>query len=949
LRTAHYGPVGPPKWSASQRAIDAVCEERERGGGLVIIEGRRGAGRTSILHSIYRNFRDAARYVAVERWVRGLPLALVERLIEVTAPKVHSELFPDLTTRLESPNDELGAVFIEACQHVLAEWRAAGNLVILVDDIHLSDTHSQQLISYLGRRLDNTGIIMVVSVPSPTPTVDQDLDELLHNPVSSRVAVTPLEHSAIQHLAQSMGIYGLDSTAVTALIDYTGGWLEYVVQILRALPDGRWPTDPAALPLPERIVADVMQPIQQCDHPDVWKLVCALAVLEDPPGLQILNKIADIEDVSSAIDTAVAARILQGGVLREAYNTDQLQLRFTHPMAGQVIVRQMLPSEHRQYHLRAAKHLEHHGQRLLHRAAAAVTRDPVLGGEMIRFAERLGRTGRWEQAARFRFAAARLMDSTTQRRTEVLSGVDALASAGRITAAVPWLPTIDAMPPSSTRESVLAHVALHQGRAADAAYLLNQADQDATQNDDRARVALRHCLDKLCSWDPAGITAWADRAVELSQPGEAAHVEALAIRGVGLAAQGLTDIADESILRAGMDGHDGPHNQRYRLCAGWVALLEGNLHTAYRQFEAALPTQKRGGSLRISLWAQAWLSRIQFIQGDWDGALQGALSGIRRAEHAGMDVMLPLLEWTAREIQLWRNEQPQDSWWQATNTTTLRGYAVMHIPARMTQAVERKVNNDQEGALAALMPLMELDPWTDRQTSLWHWQPELIHAMTVANLIDEAAELTEDYAAVTAKAPRFVQATALASRARVAAAKKDTDAAEQLFQQALRLTSLDGVATYHGRYLFAYGQMLRRTGRRRDAASRLVSARDFFESVNATVMVERCDQELRATGMVQHRRDEPEIDTTEWSGLDQPAVQLTPQEHAVAELVVQGLTNRETARQLFIAEKTVQYHLTRIYAKFGIRSRTELARVYPQAEDPAESSNGSNDLSGDES
>lgn len=44
---------------------------------------------------------------------------------------------------------------------------------------------------------------------------------------------------------------------------------------------------------------------------------------------------------------------------------------------------------------------------------------------------------------------------------------------------------------------------------------------------------------------------------------------------------------------------------------------------------------------------------------------------------------------------------------------------------------------------------------------------------------------------------------------------------------------------------------------------------------------------------------------------------------------MKGLTNKETARRLFIAEKTVQYHLTRIYSKFAIRSRTELAGVYP--------------------
>lgn len=45
----------------------------------------------------------------------------------------------------------------------------------------------------------------------------------------------------------------------------------------------------------------------------------------------------------------------------------------------------------------------------------------------------------------------------------------------------------------------------------------------------------------------------------------------------------------------------------------------------------------------------------------------------------------------------------------------------------------------------------------------------------------------------------------------------------------------------------------------------------------------------------------------------------------MAELAAAGATNREAARALFLAEKTVQYHLTRIYGKLGIRSRSELA------------------------
>lgn len=43
--------------------------------------------------------------------------------------------------------------------------------------------------------------------------------------------------------------------------------------------------------------------------------------------------------------------------------------------------------------------------------------------------------------------------------------------------------------------------------------------------------------------------------------------------------------------------------------------------------------------------------------------------------------------------------------------------------------------------------------------------------------------------------------------------------------------------------------------------------------------------------------------------------------------MARGLSNREVAAELFVSPKTVQYHLTRIYAKLGVRSRAELAAV----------------------
>jgi DNA-binding NarL/FixJ family response regulator len=54
-------------------------------------------------------------------------------------------------------------------------------------------------------------------------------------------------------------------------------------------------------------------------------------------------------------------------------------------------------------------------------------------------------------------------------------------------------------------------------------------------------------------------------------------------------------------------------------------------------------------------------------------------------------------------------------------------------------------------------------------------------------------------------------------------------------------------------------------------------------------------------------------------------VTLSEREQAIADLVVAGRTNKQVAATLFLAEKTVEHHLSRIYVKLGVRSRVELA------------------------
>ncbi len=112
----------------------------------------------------------------------------------------------------------------------------------------------------------------------------------------------------------------------------------------------------------------------------------------------------------------------------------------------------------------------------------------------------------------------------------------------------------------------------------------------------------------------------------------------------------------------------------------------------------------------------------------------------------------------------------------------------------------------------------------------------------------------------------------------------------------------------------AYGERLRRQGRRRDARMHLRSAHDLFSAAGATPWQERAAAELRATG-------ERVADTP------QAHADLTPQELSISRLVAEGKTNKEIAAALFLSPKTIEYHLANTFRKLDIHSRAELARI----------------------
>lgn len=111
------------------------------------------------------------------------------------------------------------------------------------------------------------------------------------------------------------------------------------------------------------------------------------------------------------------------------------------------------------------------------------------------------------------------------------------------------------------------------------------------------------------------------------------------------------------------------------------------------------------------------------------------------------------------------------------------------------------------------------------------------------------------------------------------------------------------------------GERLRRVRRRADARERLERALHAFERIGAEPWARRARTELRASGWREPARDAA------------PVEELTPHELQVALLVAEGRTNREVGAALFLSPKTIEHHLSAIYRKLGLRSRTQLAAL----------------------
>ena len=190
---------------------------------------------------------------------------------------------------------------------------------------------------------------------------------------------------------------------------------------------------------------------------------------------------------------------------------------------------------------------------------------------------------------------------------------------------------------------------------------------------------------------------------------------------------------------------------------------------------------------------------------------------------------------------------------------------------------------------------------------------DLVTALVADGQQARARALLADWAAGAGGSSPWARGVAARCRALLASG----DEADRHADEAVAL--LAGAPFERARALLEQGEARQRAGRD-DARGPLRRAFGQFSALGADLWATRASDGL---GM------RPE-------GVARSALsELTDQELRVATKVAEGLTNREAAAALFLSEKTVEGHLTRIYARLGLRSRVALTRLVLRHDQPA--------------
>ena len=508
----------------------------------------------------------------------------------------------------------------------------------------------------------------------------------------------------------------------------------------------------------------------------------------------------------------------------------------------------------------------------------------------------------------------------------------ALANAGRLNESRDALLDVLALLPSERTPERLAIVAQtagveHElGRHGDARRRLLAALEDAPE-DARAALALEMAAAGFYAGDAAAMRDWASRAATDADGQEALRAGAEGLGALGAQRTGDADAAATLLDRA--------IDRLARIDDAEIAAgLKGTIHVATaallgERFEDGYATLDRALSVARAARQDGMLGRLAITRAQLQRqrlALDEALADVEVAEEGarlqGVASRLHMALWTKAILHSDRGEgtEAERVADELAELDELEASAIVRTGRCAVATIHEEQDPERciREMTAAGGPLLEEVDETWRTWLLL----VLVRAAIAAERLDDAAEWADELA-------RHAEAMALpaglvraqTARAELLLAGGDADEAGAVAIAAAEAAGRIGARRDELTARLLAGRALAAAGDRTEAVAVLRAVTVDAARGGALRWRDAAARELRRLGSrvsVENRRA---------VGAEGPR-SLTARELDVARLVAEGRPNKQVAAALFLSEKTVEHHLSRVYAKFGVRSRAELTAAF---------------------